>query len=118
MKLLTHSQLTGCKKVNPAPFLCLLFLILGISKCRFTDRNFQFLRFFFLDVDVFALYMQEKLCHEVAGDVKEAAMAETIKTELYQVERQMYVLEKEENELRRVRCTCYSVFHGFTLTKG
>ena len=45
---------------------------------------------------------QEKLCHEIAGEVEEETMAHKIEEELDQVERQVYVLEKEENELRRV----------------
>ena len=51
---------------------------------------------------------QEKLCLEIAGGFEES-MAQKVQEELEQVERQVFVFEKEENELRRVR----SIFVAF-----
>lgn len=47
------------------------------------------------------LSLKEKLCHEIAGGLDDKSIAEKVQDELNQVERQVYVLEKEENELRR-----------------
>ena len=51
----------------------------------------------------FVVFCQEKLCHEISGGLDDKSIAEKVQDELNQVERQVYVLEKEENELRRVR---------------
>ena len=59
--------------------------------------------------------LQEKLCHEIAGDLEEEVMAQKIQDELDQVERRVYVLEKEENELRRVRLY-FSCFFFLSIT--
>ena len=51
----------------------------------------------------FVFPCQEKLCHEIAGGLDDESVAQKVEEELEQVERQVFVLEKEENELRRVR---------------
>ena len=51
----------------------------------------------------FIFSFQEKLCHEIAGGLDDESVAQKVEEELEQVERQVFVLEKEENELRRVR---------------
>ena len=50
----------------------------------------------------FFVVFQEKLCLEIAGGFEES-MAQKVQEELEQVERRVFVFEKQENELRRVR---------------
>ncbi|XP_015747675.1 PREDICTED: trichohyalin-like [Acropora digitifera] len=47
------------------------------------------------------LSLKEKLCHEIAGGLDEELMAQKVQDELDQVNRQIYLLEKDETELRR-----------------
>ena len=47
-------------------------------------------------------FLQEKLCHEIAGGLTEDIISQNIRPELNRVEGQLHFLEKEENELRRV----------------
>ena len=56
----------------------------------------------------FFVVFQEKLCLEIAGGFEES-MAQKVQEELEQVERQVFVFEKEETELRLVR----SIFVAF-----
>ena len=56
----------------------------------------------------FFVDFQEKLCLEIAGGFEES-MAQKVQEELEQVERQVFVFEKEETELRLVR----SIFVAF-----
>lgn len=47
------------------------------------------------------LSLKEKLCHEIAGGLDDDAMAQKVQGELDQVEKQIFDLEKDENDLRR-----------------
>ena len=58
---------------------------------------------------LFFVVFQEKLCLEIAGGFEES-MAQKVQEELEQVERQVFVFEKEETELRLVRSIYFCGF--------
>ena len=76
---------------------------MGFLLIRLCDMSIYFTSFWRAKCFNKYFFFKEKLCHEIAGGLSEDIIAQKIRPELDKVEGELYALEREEHELRRVR---------------